>query len=312
MKTIRPLALQSGDTIGVVAPAGPPRRSALRQGIAALQQLGYRVKLGHHAFDRDGFFAGSHSARISDLNIMIRDRSVRAIYCARGGYGTVYLLSKVDYENLRRQRKILMGASDLTLLLNEVHARTGLITFHGPMVASNFSKPPEAIHLPSLRYALLESGGEPQNNRITLSRRDVLQRGRAQGKLLGGCLSLLVSTLGTPYEIETGGSILFLEDVNEPPYKLDRLLKQMLDAGKFKQVRGLVFGDMLHCIDPKYPKLSARGVIQRVLVDFKGPIVMGLSSGHTRNPFVTLPIGARSTLETHPRPQLIVNQRTTE
>lgn len=313
MKSIVPFSLKKGDVVGVVAPAGVVDRSALRRGIHTLQQMGFRVKLAPHVFDKSAFFAGDHRTRLADMNAMIQDKEVSAIVCARGGYGSVHLIQGLDYRALRQQRKILMGASDLTLLLNLVHMKTGLITFHGPMVATNFSKSVEAIHLESFRHSVLDQDGKKAVRwAIPLDSRDVLRRGIARGQLLGGCLSLLVSTLGTPYEIRTEGSILFMEDLNEPPFRLDRMLKQMLDAGKLDRVRGLIFGDMLDCADARYPALTARKVIEGVLADFKQPIAMGLSSGHTRRPFVTLPIGAKVTLDTRSRPQLIIEQRTSQ
>lgn len=312
MKSILPSGLKRGDTIGVVAPAGIVDRTSLRRGVQTLQQMGFRVKLGAHVLARSAFFAGDHRARLADLNSMIRDESVQAIFCARGGYGSVYLIHGLDYKTLQRRPKIVMGASDLTVLLNHVYSKTGLITFHGPMVATNFSQSMAAIHLDSFyRLLMRERGRRTGRWAILLHARGVLNRGIAHGRLVGGCLSLLVSTLGTPYEIDTEGSILFIEDVNEPPFRLDRMLRQMLDAGKLGRVQGLIFGDMLNCIDPMYSGVKARQIIEKLLSDFKHPLIMGLSSGHTRHPLVTLPVGARVSLDTRSHPQLIIEQRTT-
>jgi muramoyltetrapeptide carboxypeptidase len=141
-----------------------------------------------------------------------------------------------------------------------------------------------------------------------LEARDTVRRGLAEGRLVGGCISLLVSTLGTAYEFDTRNSILFLEDVNEPPYRIDRMLRQLWDAGKFKTARGIVLGDMLNCFDAGYPKATPRRVVESVLREFSGPIALGLSSGHTRNPFVTLPIGVQCLLDTRKGPRLLIRQ----
>ncbi|MDD5541858.1 MAG: LD-carboxypeptidase [Acidobacteriia bacterium] len=310
MKMIRPDGLERGDTIGVVSPASPVLRGSAHLGAEYLRSLGFNVRFGRHAFDQNGYFSGNHSARLSDFNEFIRDPDIKAIFCTRGGYGAVYLLEKLDYGSLRRHPKIIMGASDLTILLNVVSARTGLITFHGPMVAANFSKGRAAIHRDSFNTLLKGKIGPHSDNfgKIILQARKVVRQGRANGRLVGGCLSLLVSTLGTEYEIKTRHSILFLEDVNEPPYRIDRMLKQLWDAGKFEGVRGVIFGDMLNCSDAKYSSMSAQRVITSVLKNFSGPLVLGLSSGHTRRPFVTLPIGLPCRLETRAHPQLLFAQ----
>jgi muramoyltetrapeptide carboxypeptidase len=218
----------------------------------------------------------------------------------------------LDLKSLRRHPKVFMGSSDVTVLLNWINAHTGMVTFHGPMVATNFSKGLRGIHFDSLKHALLRPGGSGRivRWRISLRRKDVIRAGRASGKLVGGCLTLLVSTLGTKYEIETRDSILFLEDVNEAPYRVDRMLKQLEDAGKFEHVRGVVFGDMLNCVDSKNRGNNVRRVISSLSGRFRGPIVMGLSSGHTSHPIITLPIGARATLHLRGAPALIIEEAT--
>jgi muramoyltetrapeptide carboxypeptidase len=312
MKPILPFALKPGDLIGVISPAGIVDRRALKRGIDALTEMGFCVKLGTQALARESFFAGDHRTRQRDLNAMIHDRKVKAIFCSRGGYGSVHLLEGLDFESLRRQAKIVMGASDLTVLLNAIHARTGLITFHGPMVATNFSKGRAGIHLHSFTHALMDLGGNRPRNpwSIPLRRQGVIHQGRAKGRLVGGCLSLLVSTLGTSYELDTTHGILFVEDVNESPYRIDRMLKQLEDSGKLRHLRGIVIGDMLNCVDEKHPQWTARRVFEDYFRHFEGPIAMGLSSGHTRSPFVTLPIGSQVTLETRSTPALIIEERT--
>ncbi len=313
MKTIKAPALRKGDTVGIIGPAGVVDSTALKKGAEYLRELGFRVRIAPHVLSRNKFFAGSHHSRLMDLNQMIRDPGIRAIFCSRGGYGSVHLIQQLDYQVLRQDPKIFMGASDVTVLLNEIYRRTGLICFHGPMVAANFSKGEERVDLESLSHAIMAESGEASKGpwEIALKSQNVLQKGRAQGRLMGGCLSLLVSTLGTPYEVQFQDAILFLEDVNEPPYRIDRMLKQLADAGKLDSVKGILFGVMLNCSDRSHRQWTVRTVVRDYFRDFCGPVAMGLSSGHTPHPFVTIPIGARVTMDTRSVPKLIVEESTT-
>jgi muramoyltetrapeptide carboxypeptidase len=306
MKTIFAPLLKPGDTIGIIAPAGIVDGASLARGIRELERLGLVVQAGEHLSDHYAFHAGRHADRLADLNRMISDERVRGIICARGGYGSVYLLAGLDLASLRRHPKVIMGASDITVLLNFIHERTGLVTYHGPMVAGNFSKGMIAIEPLSLRQVIggKTKGKLPKSWSLRLQSKQVVRHGRARGPLIGGCLSLLVTTLGTHYEINTRGSILYLEDVNEAPYRIDRMLKQLQDAGKFQHVRGLIFGEMLNCEDARSPQWKVRQVIESFFEDFRGPIAMGISSGHTRRPFITLPIGAPAIVALQKRPQL--------
>jgi muramoyltetrapeptide carboxypeptidase len=306
MKTIFAPSLKPGDTVGVIAPAGVVDGASLASGIGELERLGLVVQTGEHLFDHYAFHAGKHDDRLVDLNRMISDERVRGIICARGGYGSVYLLAGLDLASLRRNPKVIMGASDITVLLNFIHQRTGLVTYHGPMVAGNFSKGMAAIEPLSLRQVMgvKTKGKRPKSWSLGLKSNVVVRQGRARGRLMGGCLSLLVSTLGTHYEINTRGSILYLEDVNEAPYRIDRMLKQLQDSGKFQHVQGLIFGEMLNCEDPKSRQWKTRQVIESFFEGFKGPIAMGVSSGHTRNMFITLPIGAPAILDLQKQPHL--------
>lgn len=314
MKPILPPSLKRGDTLGVIAPAGIVDRDALRRGITLLHQMGFVIELGKHVFAKHDFFAGDHDARLADLNAMIRDPKVKGIICARGGYGAVHLMHGFDLKSLQRHPKIIMGASDITLLLNWIYARIGLITFHGPMVSTNFSKGEQGIDFSSFYNAVMINDHKikPERWDIRLKSKTVIHRDCAQGTLRGGCLSLLVATLGTDYEIDCSDAILFLEDVNEPPYRIDRMLQQMTDAGKFNQIRGVVFGEMLNCDDPKHPRWTTRKVLEDFFGRFRGPVVLGLSSGHTRNPFITLPIGAHAVLDTRTKPILTIEGPTTK
>jgi muramoyltetrapeptide carboxypeptidase len=291
---LKPPPLRRGDTVGIVAPASNIQRNLLDAGIARLRELGYQVIVGDHVYDQDLYFAGTAEVRARDLMRMFERDDVQAIVCARGGYGSNYLLPLIDLDLIRRHPKILVGYSDLTSLLTLISDETGLVTFHGPMVTKDFAHD-NGVHLEPW-FAAMEG-----KSQCTVSSADVpalrtLSPGSAEGTLYGGCLSILVSSLGTRYGIETGGAILFLEDVGAKPYQIDRMLMQMKYAGVFDGVRGIVFGEMLDCIQPGGQEYTLEEVIERILGDLGVPIVYGLPSGHVRQNNITLPIGVHVSL----------------
>ena len=291
---LRPPGLRADDTIGIIAPAGPIQRDALEAGCATLLRMGYRPFYLPSILDRDWYFAGSVERRVNELHEMFRRREVRAILCARGGYGCNYLLPKLDLRLIRRNRKIFAGCSDVTTLLTYLCDAAGLVTFHSPMAAGDFGRS-DGVDEESW-FAALTSG---KNYRRVFQTGEVkaLARGRAEGMLYGGCLSLLSASLGTPYEIRTRDTILFMEDLNEPPYRIDRMLMQLKLAGKFRGVRGVVFGEMLRCDQRGGEDYTLRQVIMRVLGDLPVPIAFGLKSGHVSARNFTLPFGVHAKLE---------------
>lgn len=294
LSLVRPPVLQKGDTVGIVAPAGPVKRQEFEAGILTLQQLGVTPVFSGDIFERELYFAGGVKRRVDELHEMFRSPEVKAIICARGGYGSNYLLPQLDLELIASNPKIFCGYSDLTTLLTYFHDRLGLIGFHGPMVAKDFARP-DGVHLKSFSFA---SSGQP---RWTISNGDspsmeAIWEGEAEGKLYGGCLSLLVASLGTPYEIQTDDTILFLEDLGEWPYRIDRMLMHLKYAGKLERVRGIVFGEMLECSPPAETGYTLQQAIKRVLDDLKIPIAFGLRSGHVSAGNITLPIGVRARL----------------
>jgi muramoyltetrapeptide carboxypeptidase len=219
---------------------------------------------------------------------------VRAIVCARGGYGSNYLLPLLDLDAIRRHPKILVGYSDITSLLTWIHDETGLVTFHGPMVTKDFAHQ-DGVALDAW-FSAVEGRGELGVNAQSSTLR-TLAAGNAGGVLYGGCLSIVAASLGTPYEIETGGTILFLEDIATKPYQVDRMLMQMKYAGAFDGVQGVIFGEMLDCVQPGGQNYTLDEVILRVLGDLKIPVACGFSSGHVQRQNITLPIGVRATLQ---------------
>jgi muramoyltetrapeptide carboxypeptidase len=293
-------AVPSNAHVAVVSPASTPQPERVERGLNALGALGYEPEKAEHILARGPlYFAGTPAMRLSDLHHAFADDQVRAIFTTRGGYGSNYLLEEMDLDLIGESPKPFIGYSDLTALhlwmLDQIH----LPAFHGPMLSADFARE-DGVHLPSLQAAL---AGKP----YTLGPQEglrPLQPGRARGTLYGGCLSIIVALLGTPYEPQTEGKLLFLEDVNAKPYQIDRMLWQLGQAGKLEGVRGIVFGEMLDCTSPGAPPELLDQVILRALEEFKGPIAIGLRSGHVSRSNVTLTFGVDSELLVQKEAQL--------
>jgi muramoyltetrapeptide carboxypeptidase len=291
---IKPHALRSGDTIGIVAPASSFKRDEFEAGCEALRQMGYKVVYNESTFAHDLYFAGSPERRVQELEEMFERDDVNAIICARGGYGANYLLPRLDLQRLAAKPKIIVGYSDITSLLTYFCDAGGFVTFHGPMVAKDFAKA-DGFDLASWRNAA--TGAE--NWRLDFSAGSgvkSLASGSAEGMLYGGCLSMLVASLGTPYEIKTDGTILFIEDVGTKPYQIDRMLMHLKLAGKLSGVRGIIFGEMLDCMQSLGQRYTLEEVVTRVVGDLSVPIAYGLRSGHVSRQNITLPIGVKAAL----------------
>jgi muramoyltetrapeptide carboxypeptidase len=290
LQLIKPAALRRGDKVGIVAPASSFNREAFLAGCSRLQQMGFDPVYSRDIFDRDLYFAGSTERRLHELQDFLQRDDIAALIGVRGGYGSNYLLERMDFQQFARQPKILLGCSDITALLTAVTDRTGLVTFHGPMAAKDIAR--GTFESSSWNNAF---HGE-QQWAIATGGVEVLQPGRAQGRLYGGCLSMLVASLGTELEIQCDNSILFIEDVGEKPYRIDRMLMQLRLAGKLKNVRGFIFGEMLDCIQPGKQDYTLQQVIMRILAEYGVPVVYGLKSGHVSGANVTLPLGVQSEL----------------
>jgi muramoyltetrapeptide carboxypeptidase len=285
---VRPAALRHGDKVGIIAPAGPIEREQLERGCGTLRAMGYEPVFSESMLDSELYFAGSVDRRARELEEMFARQDVRAIVCARGGYGCNYLLPRIDINLVRRNPKVFVGYSDVTTLLTWLHDIAGLVTFHGPMVTKDFTVP-EGVDAESWQAAL---GGGRWSSPALLP----LVQGEAQGKLYGGCLSMLAASLGTPYEIRTEGTILFIEEIDEKPYRVDRLLMQLKLAGKLRNLRGIVFGVMQGCQPLPDAGYTLVDVIRRVVGDLDVPVAFGLNSGHVACRNVTLPIGVQASL----------------
>ena len=291
---VRPAALLPGDTVGIVAPAGALKREEFEAGLANLRKLGFNPVYSPSILDRDLYFAGGTPRRVDELHEMFRAPEVKAILCARGGYGTNHLLAHLNLDVIASNPKIFCGYSDITTLLTYFYRELGLVGFHGPMLAKDFARP-DGVHVPSFSASTNAQAGWCVRTSDS-SGLEAIRKGIAEGKLYGGCLSLLVASLATPYEIETDDTILFLEDLGEWPYRIDRMLMHLKFAGKLKKVRGIVFGEMLDCAPPAGSNYTLQQVIARTLKEFDIPIVYGLRSGHVSSGNITLPIGVRARL----------------
>ncbi len=289
---IKPPALQPGDTVGIVAPASNVDRELLEAGCAALRKLGYKPFYFDSIFERDLYFAGSATRRARELEEMFLRDEVRAIVCARGGYGANYLLDILDLEKVKAQPKIFVGYSDLTTLLTYFTDATGLITFHGPMVAKDFAHA-DGLDRNSWERAL--NGSSEWALELDSDVKSLVV-GSGEGILYGGCLSILVASLGTPYEIHTSGTILFIEDIAAKPYQIDRMLMHLKLAGKLADVRGIIFGEMLDCEQTKDQGYRLEEVVMRVVGDLGVPVAYGLRSGHVSGRNITLPFGVQAAL----------------
>lgn len=289
---IKPLPLRQGDTVGIVAPASDIKRTDLETGCTALQSLGYNPVYLDSILDQDLYFAGSRERRARELEEMFARNDVRAVLCARGGYGTNYLVTELDPQKIVPNRKVFVGYSDITTLLTCFCDTAGFVTFHGPMVAKDFAHA-DGVDLPSWQAAM---SGVPEWEIGDESGMEPLAEGAGEGILYGGCLSMLVASLGTPHEIRTSGTLLFFEDVNTKPFQIDRMLMHLKLAGKLKGVKGIVFGEMVDCVQPGGQSYTLKEVIMRVLGDLGIPIAFGLRSGHVSRRNITLPLGVRASL----------------
>jgi len=289
---IKPAALRRGDRVGVVAPASNIKRAELDAGCVALQRAGYEPFYFDSVLDQDLYFAGSAERRAREMEAMFAREDVRAIVCARGGYGANYLLPALDLGKVKAHPKVFIGYSDVTTLLTYFLDHAGLVTFHGPMAAKDWAHG-DGVEMASWLSAL-EGSAEWDVNLGPAAKG--LADGQARGELYGGCLSMLVASLGTPYEIHTEGTVLFLEDIAVKPYQVDRMLMQLKLAGKFKGVRGILFGEMTDCFQTANQGYTLEEVIMRVVADLSVPVAFGVRSGHVVNANRTLPLGVQAEL----------------
>ncbi len=295
----KPPALRPGDTVGVVATSATVEPAYLEGGVGALTAMGYRVKVSDRALDRDGIFAGNDHHRARELNAFFADPAVDAIFAARGGYGCGRLLPLIDFAAISRSPKIFLGFSDATFLLNALVECAGTVAFHGPMVAMDFANGLTRRSLDHL--ARLLSG---DSREIEIEAREVVRPGVGEGELVGGCLSVVVAMLATPFAPRFDGRILFLEDTGEKAYRVDRMLVQLRHAGVFDRVAGIVFGAIRSFEGSEQERARIAAFVADQTADLKCPVLFGIEAGHgTEN--LTLPFGVRARLDSARRRLII-------
>ncbi|HEX9829486.1 MAG TPA: LD-carboxypeptidase [Bacteroidota bacterium] len=297
---LKPPRLRKNDLIGVISPASAPSSpEKIEKGVRYLESLGYRVKVGKHAARVNGYLAGTDEERAADLNAMLNDRAVKAIIAVRGGYGTPRLLPLVDYRAAKRNPKILVGYSDLTALQLALFKKTGLVTFSGPMAGVEMFSgidPYTEEHFwrvvtsPKKIGVLPNPADEPVQ---------MLREGKAVGRLLGGNLALVMSLLGTPYAPNFKQCLLVLEDTDEAPHRIDRMLMQLLNAGVLKNISGLAFGKFTDCVpkDPAQPHFTAEQVLAQYAERLRVPVISNVQYGHIPKK-LTIPFGVKARMDT--------------
>jgi len=285
--SIKPKTLCKGDLIGVIAAAGPVTPAEIEPGVALLESRGYRVRLSEALYEKKGYLAGEDSIRLAELERMFGDEEVKAVICARGGYGTLRLLERLDFKLIRSHPKIFMGFSDITALLWAFYKETGLITFHGPMVKSLGSD--QARNLES--FENLMTAQSPLQ--LKLDQGTVIRPGKVSGTLLGGNLSLIAHMIGTAFMPELKGTLLFLEDTNEALYRIDRYLSHLRLSGLLDDLAGIILGRFEGCEEvDQLPDLFAER-----LAGLGIPVCSGLPVGHGAEN-LALPLGIQATLDT--------------
>jgi muramoyltetrapeptide carboxypeptidase len=300
-RLIKPPRLREGDTIGMVAPASMAFEiDRIRLAKEQLEAIGFRVRLGEHVFERHGYLAGTDQQRADDVNRMFADEEVDGIVFYTGGWGSSRLLPLLDFDAIRRNPKVVLGYSDITALLNAIHQETGLVTFHGPVGASNL----RPYTLANLRRIVMSTDpvgvlANPQKDASELVNRTYrivrIREGTAAGPLVGGNLTLMTHLMGTPWEVPTDGAILFLEDVNEEHYRVDRMLTQLRLGGKLDRVAGVVFGYCTRC-PVTGPAFSMEEILRDHLEPLGVPVMAGLAFGHIEKQ-LTFPVGLDATLD---------------
>ncbi|AIF44651.1 LD-carboxypeptidase [Virgibacillus sp. SK37] len=290
---IKPERLQKGDTIGIIAPAGPPDQEKLQKAIPFLESLGLKVNVGKHINEIHGYLAGTDQQRLEDFHNMVADPTIKAIIFARGGYGTGRIVSSIDYELIRNNPKIIWGYSDITYLHTAIRQQTGLVTFHGPMVASDIGKEEFDDFSAEMFMQLFEPATYVYTEKV--SPLHVISPGNGTGMLVGGNLSLIVSTLGTPFEIDTNGKLLLLEDIGEEPYRVDSMLNQLKLAGKLEKAAGVILGDFADAEPTLKHSLTLEKVFSDYLSNLNCPVLSGFKIGHCL-PHFAVPLGVEAEL----------------
>ena len=302
-KIIKPKRLAKGDTVAVIAPSSGVTPESFEKALRNLDDFGFKTKAGKYARARNGFLAGTDKERLNDLHQAFSDAEVKAVWCVRGGYGASRFLPELDFKLIKKNPKIFIGYSDITALHTAIYQNTGLVTFHGPVAASTYSDYSKnhvvnVLMNPSTPYKVELS---PANvaKESNLFKTETITRGKCRGELIGGNLSLLTALAGTPFALRNmKGKLLFIEDVGEQPYRIDRMLTQLRQSVDLRQLAGIALGVFEDC-NPKDATASQSliEVLKDRLGDLGIPVIYGLSFGHIRDQF-TLPVGIEAELDT--------------
>ena len=294
---IRPKPLQKGDKVAIIAPASPSDKNLIDKCIASLNELGLKVVIGESCLSEHGFLSGTDDIRANDINCMFADKNIKGIFALRGGYGCARLLDLIDFKLIKKNPKIFIGYSDITALHIAINQKSKLITYHGPMISTELIKGLDEYSADYYKKFIFEHEKieellNPEGNSL-----EIINNGIASGELIGGNLSLICSSLGTKYEINTKNKILFLEEVDEAPYKVDRMLTHLKQSGKLKEANGIILGAFTNCIAPNNKKsLSLQEVFNEIILPLKKPTISNLACGHCL-PTLTLPLGEKVLLD---------------
>ncbi|HWO75912.1 MAG TPA: LD-carboxypeptidase [Bacillus sp. (in: firmicutes)] len=294
----KPKAIKKGDRIGLIAPSSPVSHpDRVEASVQKLEEFGFEVAVGESCYGQYGYLAGEDSLRAEDINRMFADPEIDAIVCIRGGYGTPRIIDQLDYEMIEKNPKLFVGYSDITTLHIALNQRCKMVTLHSPMPASDMLRDFDEYSAEGFLQAI--SSSEPLGEMKNPEGEEVqcLVKGVATGPIVGGNLSLIAATIGTAYEIDTKGKLLFLEDTDEEPYSIDRMLSQLRLAGKLDDCNGIILGDWNNCVpkDAK-PSLTLHEVFQDLLVPTGKPIICNFKAGHCK-PTMTLPLGVEAILD---------------
>lgn len=303
---VKPQRLREGDTIGIIAPAWSFDPENFKKGVETLRAMGFKVKYDDTIFSKYWSMAGYDRERAAQINRMFANKEIKAIFCAKAGYGSIRTIPYLDKEIIRKNPKIFVGYSDITILLYYLYKVGRMVVFHGPVVSDEIYKGMGTINLDYLSLALTQSSplGEMQFPGLK-----TLKSGKATGVMIGGNMSMLISAIGTPYDIDTDNKVLFLEDIGEDLETIDNYIMHLKLAGKLKKIKGIIFGRMIDCVDHSGKEYTIRDILEDVLHNVEVPIMYGFPSGHrdtlAKDINITLPLGIPVTLDADKRVLLI-------
>ncbi len=295
---LKPKSIKPGTNVALIAPAGPINEESLIAACKKIESLGFHPKYTKRILEHKGYLAGNDAIRLADLHEAFENSNNDFILCIRGGYGSSRIVDKIDYSLIKRNPKVFIGFSDITVLLNTIWQRTGLVTFHGVVGKSEFTEYTSKLFLEMISFSSSTYKIHSENSQHV----NIITEGKAQGRLVGGNLSIINSLLGTPFEIDFTGKIVFIEDIDEPPYKIDRMLTQLLLAGSLQKAAAIILGDFSGCDADNSEKnrgdsLSLSDVFSDRLLNLKIPVIKGFSFGHTNNQAI-FPIGITAEIDT--------------